>query len=58
MTDEMRKQICRAVYYEYDVEKIAKIESITEEEVNDAVTWGNNSGYFSELETGFEEVDE
>ena len=58
MTDEMRKQICRAVYYGYNVEKIAKIESITEEEVNDAVTWGNDSGYFSELETGIEEVDE
>lgn len=57
MTEEMKKQICRAVYYGYDVKTIAEIEAVTEDEVNDTVTWGNDSGYFKELEV-IEEVDE
>lgn len=49
MTDEQKKEICKAYFYGYSVEHIAEIEEVQIEQVQDAVLWGNQTNYFDDL---------
>ena len=49
MTEEMTKEICRAYEYGYPMEKIVEIEEVTMDEVKNAIDWGYENKYFTEL---------
>lgn len=50
MTDEQKKEIVKSHFYGYSVEQISEIEEVSEEEVREAVAWGEQNGYRAELE--------
>lgn len=49
MTDEQRKEICKAHFYGFAIVQIAEIENVSDEEVVSAINWGKQSGYFEDL---------
>ena len=49
MTEEQKKEICKAYFYGYAIFKIAEIEGTTEKTVVSAINWGKQNGYFNEL---------
>ena len=54
MTDEQRKEICKAFFYKMTVKEIAEAEHIDSEEVAKAIRWGEQSGYTNELKARVE----
>lgn len=57
MTEETKKQICKSYHYGFTVKDIAYIERGTEDEINQALKWGEDSGYFDELNTEVKEAE-
>lgn len=49
MTEELMKEICKAYHYKYSMEKIAEIEEVSVADVKNAIDWGYETKYFSEL---------
>ncbi len=49
MTDEMRKEICKAFFYGMTVKEIAECENIDAEEIAKAIAWGEQTRYTEEL---------
>ena len=49
MTDEQRKEICKAYVKGFAFVQIADIECISDEEAKEAVNWGKQTGYLEEL---------
>ena len=49
MTEEQKKEICKAYFYGHPIVQIAEIEEVSDEEVVSAVNWGKQSGYLDEL---------
>ncbi|MBR1529112.1 MAG: hypothetical protein IJ642_07400 [Oscillospiraceae bacterium] len=49
MTDEQRKEICKAFFYRMTIKEIAGAEQIDAEEIAKAIRWGEITGYTSEL---------
>lgn len=49
MTEELMMEICKSYFYEYSMEKIAEIEEISINDVKNAIDWGYETNYFSEL---------
>ena len=50
MTDEMRKEICKAFYvHKMTVNGIAEAFNINPEEAGKAVAWGEQAGYTDEI---------
>ena len=49
MTDEQKKEICKAYVKGFAFVQIADIERISDEEVKEAVNWGKQTGYLEEL---------
>lgn len=56
MTDEQKKEICKAIFYGHTVSETAGIEEVSEKEVFDAVAWGEQNGYKDELEERWKEL--
>lgn len=54
MTDEQRKEICKAFFYKMTVKEIAEAEQIDAEEVAKAIRWGEVTGYTNELKARVE----
>ena len=50
MTDEQRKEICKAYFNGYAIVQIADFEGVSDEEVKEAIRWGRTTGYETELE--------
>lgn len=50
MTDEQRKEICKAYFNGFAIVQIADFEGVSDEEVKEAIVWGRKTGYESELE--------
>ena len=50
MTDEQRKEICRAAFYGMSLKEIAEVEEAAEKEVSEAIAWGDQTGYTADLE--------
>ena len=50
MTDEQRKEICKAFYiHKMTVNEIAETFKIDSEEIGKAIAWGEQTGYINEL---------
>jgi len=49
MTDEQKKEICKAFFYKMTVKEIAEAEHIDAEEVAKAIRWGEITHYADEL---------
>lgn len=49
MTDEQKKEICKAHFYGFAIVQIAEIENVSDEEVVSAINWGKQNGYFEDL---------
>jgi DNA-directed RNA polymerase specialized sigma24 family protein len=49
MTEEQRKEICKAYVKGFAFVQIADFEGISDEEVKEAVNWGKQTGYLEEL---------
>lgn len=49
MTDEQRKEICKAYFEGFAIVQIADFEGVSDEEVKEAIRWGRQNGYFEEL---------
>ena len=54
MTDEQKKEICKDFYYKITVKKIAEIENVSQQDVEKAIAWGEQTGYMKALEEGDE----
>ena len=49
MNEELMKEICRSYNYGYPMEKIVEIEEVSMAEVKNAIDWGYEHNYFSDL---------
>ncbi len=56
MTEEQRKEICKAHFYGFTIVQIAEIENVSDEEVVSAINWGKQTGYLEELKEGENET--
>jgi len=50
MTDEQKKEICKAYFDGFAIVQIADFEGVSDEEVKEAIRWGRKTGYEAELE--------
>ena len=56
MNEEKMKEIVKAAFYGHEPAEIAELEEISEEEVRNAIAWGESSSYKAELEERWKEL--
>ena len=49
MTEEKKKEVCKAYVKGFAFVQIADMENISDEEAREAVNWGKQTGYLKEL---------
>lgn len=57
MTDEQKKEICKAYFDGFAIVQITDFERVSDEEAKEAIQWGKQTGYETELKEHQKEVD-